>query len=288
MTYKIIALDLDGTLTNSEKIITEKTREKLMEFQKNGGKVVLASGRPTMGILPHAQRLRLKEYGGYILSFNGGCVIDCKTNSVLFQQKLPLSVIPEIMDIIKDYPVGINTYEGSDILVGNCVNEYTELEARINGMGIHYVDNFAEYVQFDVNKCLLQGDPAVILELEQILSEKYKNILGIFKSEAFFLEIVPKGVDKAMSIDRLLKMIGIRTEECIACGDGFNDISMIRYAGLGVAMSNAKQPVKDAADYITLSNDQDGIAHLLKKISKYPGKLPVRSARSIVPEENLY
>ncbi len=274
MQYKIIALDLDGTLTNSEKVITEKTKKRLMEFQKNGGKVILASGRPTMGIVPHAESLCLKEYGGYILAFNGGCVIDCQSGDIMFQQKLPLHVIPEICDIIRDYPVGINTYEGTDILVGNHMNQYTELEAKINGMGIKYTDDFAGYVNFDINKCLIHGDPDVILQLEKILYDKYKDILGIFKSEAFFLEVVPKGVDKAMSIDRLLKMTGLKTEECIACGDGFNDISMIRYAGLGVAMSNAKQPVKDAADYITRSNDEDGIAYLLKKILKIPSKTP--------------
>ena len=269
MKYKIIALDIDGTLTNSKKIITDATKEKIMEFQRSGGKVILASGRPTMGIVPHAEKLELSKYGGYILSFNGGCMIDCKSGEILFQQKLPLNVIPEIMDIIKDYPVGINTYEGENIIAGKTINEYTELEARINGMNIKFVDDFVGYVSFDVNKCLLQGDPSVILELEKILSEKYKGRLSIFKSESFFLEIVPYGIDKAMSIDRLLKMTGIRTEECIACGDGFNDISMIKYAGLGVAMSNAKQPVKDAADYITLSNDQDGIAHLLKKVFRH-------------------
>lgn len=263
MSYKIISLDIDGTLTNSQKVITDKTRQRLIEFQQNGGKVILASGRPTMGIVPHAQTLRLEEYGGYILAFNGGCVIDCKSGDILFQEKLPLSVIPEICDIIKDYPVGINTYKGKDIIVGNNINKYTELEAKINGMDIKYVDDFVSYVDFDINKCLLQGEPEYILELEKILSEKYKGKLGVFKSEAFFLEIVPNGIDKAQSIDRLLGMIGIRTEECIACGDGFNDISMIKYAGLGVAMSNAKPPVKEAADYITLSNDEDGIAHLL-------------------------
>ena len=269
MSYRIISLDIDGTLTNSEKIITEKTRDYLIEFQENGGKIILASGRPTMGIMPHAKTLKMDEYGGYILAYNGGSVINCKNNEIIFQQKLPLSVVPEICEIISDYPVGINTYQGTDIVVGNNINKYTELEARINGMGIKYVEDFPEYIDFDINKCLIQGEPEDILKLEKILSEKYGDRLGIFKSEAFFLEIVPHGIDKAESIDRLLKLIGIKTEECIACGDGFNDISMIRYAGLGVAMSNAKQPVKEAADYITLSNDEDGIAHLLKKLKKY-------------------
>lgn len=262
--YKIIALDIDGTLTNSQKIITPETKRKLMEFQQTGGKIILASGRPVMGIVPHARTLHLDEYGGYILAYNGGCVIDCKTDSIVFQQKLPLSVISEISEIIKDYPVGMNTYQGKDIVVGNQVNEYTELEARINGMGIHFVDDLAGYVDFDINKLLLSGDPAVISELETIIAEKYKGILGVFKSEAFFLEIVPEGIDKALSLDKLLRCIGMKTEECIACGDGFNDISMIQYAGLGVAMANAKAPVRDAADYITLSNDEDGIAYLLR------------------------
>ena len=266
MSFKIISLDIDGTLTNSEKKITEMTRKKLFEFQENGGKVILASGRPTMGIKPYADILRLSEYGGYILAFNGGSMIDCKSGKILFEKTLPPHVIPEIYDIIKDYPVGINTYEGESIIAGRQINQYTELEARINGMKIKFVEDFVGYVDFPVNKCLLQGDPEVILQLEKLLSEKYKGQLGIFKSEAFFLEIVPQGIDKAESIDRLLNMLNISTEECIACGDGFNDISMIRYAGLGVAMSNAKEPVKEAADYITLSNDEDGIAHLLMKL----------------------
>ena len=166
----------------------------------------------------------------------------------------------------KDYPVGINTYEGDKIVVGNDINKYTEIESRINHMDIKYVEDFPEYVDFDVNKCLLQGEPDKILELEGILSEKYRDKLGIFKSEPFFLEIVPQGIDKAMSIDRLLKKIGLSTDECIACGDGFNDISMIKYAGMGVAMENASDTVKESADFITLSNDSDGIAHLLETI----------------------
>lgn len=267
MKYKVMALDIDGTLTNSQKVITEKTKQALFDFQEQGGKIILASGRPTQGIIPHAKSLHLDEYGGYILAYNGGCAIDCKTHDILFQDTLEPEYIPEIYNVIKEYPVGINTYEGDKIVVGHDINKYTELESRINGMDIKYVEDFPEYVDFDVNKCLLQGEPENILELEGVLSEKYKNKLGIFKSEPFFLEIVPQGIDKAMSIDRLLKTIGFTTEECIACGDGFNDISMLKYAGLGVAMDNASDTVKEAADFITLSNDSDGIAHLLEQIN---------------------
>ncbi len=272
MQYKIIALDLDGTLTNSEKIITDETKRWLIGYQLAGGKLILASGRPTYGILDHAKTLHLDRFGGYILAYNGGCVIDCKSGEILFQQTFPRELLPEICDIIKDYNVGINTYQDNNIIAGKNVNKYTEIEAKINGMNIKFVEDFPGYVDFDINKCLLQGEPDEIVKLEAILSEKYKGTLGVFRSESYFLELVPNGIDKAQSIDRLLKMIKIPTEQCIACGDGFNDISMIEYAGLGVAMENAKDSVKEAADVITLSNDNEGISHLLRTLPRGFGR----------------
>ena len=77
MFFKVIALDIDGTLTNSDKVITPKTKEMLMNYQEIGGKIILASGRPTQGIIPHAKTLELEKYGGYILAYNGGCAVDC-------------------------------------------------------------------------------------------------------------------------------------------------------------------------------------------------------------------
>ena len=212
--------------------------------------------------------LRLKEFGGYILSYNGGCIRECKTGRVLYRHSFPLDMIPEICSIIKDYPVGINTYEDNRIIVGQQINQYTELESRINGMPLHFVEDFADYVRFDIVKCLLHGEPEVISRLESILSEKFSDRIGVYKSEPFFLELVPKNVDKAASIDKLLHSIGVATDECIAFGDGFNDISMIRYAGLGIAMSNASEPVKKSADYIARSNDEDGIACLLEEMGR--------------------
>ena len=266
MLFKLISLDIDGTLTNSRKRISPKTRDKLIRFQKNGGIVVLASGRPAEGILPHADTLHLREFGGYILAYNGGCAIDCASGDILFQSTMPCAYIPEICEAIRGRNVGINTYEGEHLIVGNCINRYTEIESRINNMPIHFVEDFAGYVRYDVNKCLLQGEPEEIAELEKLLSAQFDGRLGVFKSEPYFLELVPLGIDKAQSIDRLLSMIGIATEECIACGDGYNDISMLRYAGLGVAMANASDTVKRASDYITLSNDEDGIEYLLREL----------------------
>ena len=100
-------------------------------------------------------------------------------------------------------------------------------------------------------------------ELEKQLQEKYSDVASIYRSEPYFIEIMPKDVNKATSLDHMLEGMGLTRENAICCGDGYNDISMIEYAGLGVAMANAQAPVKDTADFITKSNDEDGILHVI-------------------------
>lgn len=265
MKYKIIVLDLDGTLTNSKKEISPATREALLDIQKRGFKVVLASGRPTPGVVMHAKELQLDEYGGYILSYNGARIIDCKSNTVIFQKTLPAEVIPELHHYALEAGVGIISYDTDKIIAGTDINEYMELEARINHLEIEKVDDFVGYLNYPVNKCLMSGEHEILLEVQKKLKKKYNSLLSIYFSEPFFLEIMPQNVDKAQSLLTLLNTIGISSDEMICCGDGFNDISMIQIAGLGVAMENAQDVVKEAADYITLSNDDDGILQVIKK-----------------------
>ena len=97
------------------------------------------------------------------------------------------------------------------------------------------------------------------------LNEKYHTILSVYRSEPFFIEIMPKNVDKATSLDRMLDSIGLTAEDAICCGDGFNDMTMIKFAGVVVAMGNAQPAVKEAADFITTTNDQDGIVKVIKE-----------------------
>lgn len=265
MKYKIIVLDLDGTLTNSKKEISPATRNALIDIQKQGYKVVLASGRPTPGVIKHANELHLKDYGGYILSYNGAKIIDCRTKETIFQKTLPGEVIPELYQAAADAGVGIISYDEGKVIAGTHIDEYIELEARINGLEINLVKDFVSYIQYPVNKCLMTGKHEILLEVQKKLKTKYNSLLSIYFSEPFFLEIMPQNIDKAQSLLTLLNTIGISSEEMICCGDGFNDISMIQTAGLGVAMENAQDVVKEAADYITRSNDDDGILHVIKK-----------------------
>lgn len=268
MKYEMLVLDLDGTLTNSEKKITPPTREAIIEIQEAGKKVVLASGRPTPGITPLAEELHLKDYGSYILSFNGARIIDCRTGESIYNKTVPNNVIPEIYEMVKDYDVDLITYTDTEILSGIKPNQYTEIESRICNLDIVSVDNFAEAIDFPVNKLLIPGDPSLTVELEKILKEKFHSFLNIYRSEPFFLEIMPQNIDKAHSLQKLLNSIGMTAEQMICCGDGYNDLTMIEYAGLGVAMENAQPIVKEKADYVTKSNDEDGVLYVIDQFMR--------------------
>ncbi|PNV63112.1 Cof-type HAD-IIB family hydrolase [Clostridium sp. chh4-2] len=264
MAYQMIVLDLDGTLTNRDKIITPRTKEALMKAQEQGKTVVLASGRPTYGIMPLAKELKLEEYGGFILSFNGGIIINCRTMETVFQRQLPIESNAGIIHLAEHHRVNILTYEKDWIVVSDPEDEYAVKESVINHLPLHQV-NMMDYVKFQVPKFLMLDDGDYLAMVEP----KVKAVLGknfsVYRSEPYFLEILPKGVDKAQSLARLLESLNLKKEEMIACGDGYNDLSMIEFAGLGVAMENAVLPVRNAADYITLSNNDDGIAHVVEK-----------------------
>lgn len=262
---KVLVLDIDGTLTNSEKQITPATKAGIHEILKRGHKVILASGRPTPGMRRYEQELELEKYGGYLLSFNGGRIVECRSGEIVYQRLLSLSVLPSLYHFAKEHGCGLITYLGDQVISAFEPDEYVRLEARINGLPIRVVENFLEFVDFDINKCLLTAPPEVAPEYERQLRESYQGIASVYRSEAFFIEIMPENVDKATSLDHMLESLGMTRENAICCGDGFNDVSMIKYAGVGVAMGNAKPEVKEAADYVTGTNDEDGLVEVIEK-----------------------
>lgn len=265
MNKKVLVLDIDGTLTNSRKEITPVTKKVIQDIMKKGHKVILASGRPTPGMRRYEAELELEKYGGYLLSYNGAKVIDCQSGEIVYQRLLPLSMVPSLYAFAKEKECGLITYLGETVISAFEPDEYVQLEARINGLPIQRVEHFKEFVDFDINKCLMTAPATKAADFELQLRERYQEVSSIYRSEPFFIEIMPKDVDKATALDRMLEVIGMRREDCICCGDGFNDISMIQYAGVGVAMGNAQKQVKDAADYITASNDKDGLVEVIER-----------------------
>ena len=265
----MLVLDLDGTLTNSKKEITAPTKKALIEIQEAGKKVVLASGRPINGVFPLAKDLQLDRFGSYILSSNGARITRCADGYTVYNRTLPESVIAPIWMVASSFPgLDIMVYDDHNIYSGLDLNEYTELESFVCYMPIVQVEDFVGNIQFPINKLLIAGDPAVVEQAMIVLKKQFHSLLNIYRSEPFYLEIMPRKIDKAYSLQKLLSSLGLNAEDMICCGDGYNDISMLEYAGLGIAMANAQPVVKESADFITLSNDEDGILHVVNQFMR--------------------
>ncbi len=214
---------------------------------------------------PLANALGLDKFGGYILAYNGGEIIDWRTREIMYKNLLDHDVLPYLYECAKKNGFAIVTYENEYVLTEKPDDEYVLKEALLNVMKIKKVDNFLEAVKHPIAKCLIVGEPARLARLEEEMREHLKDRMGVFRSEPYFLELVPKGIDKARSLSVLLDELGLKREELMAAGDGFNDLSMVKFAGMGVAMANAQDVVKENADFITLSNEEDGVAHAVEK-----------------------
>lgn len=263
--YRAIALDLDGTLTNHDKEVTPITRQALMKAQKNGAHIILASGRPTYGIAPIADHLEINKYDGYVLSYNGGKIVKWQTKEEIYSNHLPNDVIPILYNYAKEKSHALLGYSGKEIITEMPDDEYVKEESRINKMQIRKINNLMESLEPNPTKLLMTGDPSLMIKAEEELSELVGNRMDVFRSAPFFIELVPRGIDKAQSLNRLLGLIGLTPNDMIAFGDGYNDLSMLKLAGIGVAMANAVPEVRAEADFITKSNEEDGVAFAIQK-----------------------
>ena len=266
--YKLIALDLDGTLKNSKNKITPKTKEALIKAQQQGVKIVLASGRPTPGLRHEAAELELDQYEGYLLSFNGAHVSDYKTKETIYEQTLTIKEAKSAYDRAKEYGLACMTYEDDVVVTEDNEDEYVIVEGIINDIEVKKIESFKDNLKNPIHKVLLTGKPEYVASIVEEFKQPYGDSLSIYRSAPFFIEVMAQGIDKAASLDRLAKSLGIKQEEVMAFGDGYNDLSMIEYAGMGISMANGVDGVKERANFITLSNDEDGIAYALDKFLK--------------------
>lgn len=264
MAYEMIVLDLDDTLLTSDHTISPKTKQSLLDAQRRGKKVVLASGRPTYAMIDLAKELELARYGSYILSFNGASIIDCQTNESLFSSTLLPETVHRLYDLSKRENIDIHTYVGHEILTERA-NGFTTIEGELTGMDVIVVPDFKAAITEPVVKCLMLAEENRLAEVEQKLQLELAGELAVARSKPFFLEFTEAGVTKGTSLALLAERLGIKQADVIACGDGNNDLTMIEWAGLGVAMANAADTVKEKAQYMTASNDEDGIALVIEK-----------------------
>ena len=263
---RVLALDLDGTLTNDKKIVTPRTRAALDAAAAQGVTIVLASGRPTAGILPLAKELGLDKKGGCVLAYNGGKIVDCTTGEALYQVQLGAEFVPELCEFAARQDVAILTYNSEGIVCERDQDVWANKECFTTKLPMIHVDDLASYVDYPICKMLITLDPARRDAVCAAGKEQFAGRIDLYPSSPFFIEAVPLGVAKDRSLAALLERMGLTRENLMACGDGLNDRSMISYAGVGVAMQNAEDAVKAVADYVTAAdNNHDGVAEAIEK-----------------------
>lgn len=268
---KAIVMDVDGTLATNKKDISKKTKEVLMKAQEMGIILVLASGRPTTGLEDFYKELKMDEYNGMLVSFNGSKVIQCSTNEVLFNEPMSPADGQAVLEHMKKFKVKPMIDKDDYMYVNNVFDNIIRLdngedfniieyESRGGKFKLCEMDDLAAFVDYSLNKILTAGDPAYLREHYQEMMEPFKDNLSCMFTAPFFFEYTAKGIDKAKALDAVFTPLGIKPEEVISFGDGQNDMSIIKFAGIGVAMGNAVNEVKEIANEVTLSNDEDGIA----------------------------
>lgn len=265
MKYKVLALDLDGTLTNSEKKITDRTKESIFKAMEMGVKVVLASGRPVLGIERLAKELRLDEYGGYILAYNGGQIIEYNTGNIISESTVDMSYYYDICECGHKFDVSVLTYNDEGVISEDETAKYVIKEGYNNTIPVIHVDSLYDSVKKTVVKFMVVGEPEELEKALKYMQGKFDGKLNVFLSEPYFMEVTALGIEKASSLERLLNYLNCTREELMAIGDGLNDIPMLKYAGLAVAMDNAYDETKEHADFITKSNNEDGVAYAVDK-----------------------
>ena len=276
MSRKVIIMDVDGTLTNSKKVVTPQTKEALLKAEEAGAVLVLASGRPTSGLMDLAKELEMDKHHGLLVAYNGSTVVDCETMEVLFNQALSVEEGKAVLEHMKKFDrVRPMIDKGEYMYVNNVYDNWItwngkpfdviQYESRGGKFKLCEVDDLAAFVDFPLNKILTTSDPEYLQEHYQEMMEPFKDSLSCMFTGDFYFEFTAQGIDKAKALDTVLIPMGYKREDMIAFGDGHNDASMVAYAGIGIAMENAVQDLKDIADEMTLSNEEDGIAVALYK-----------------------
>ena len=267
MKYKLLVLDVDGTLLNDEREISKRTLAALLKVQQMGVRIVLASGRPTYGLMPLAKTLELGNYGGFVLSYNGCQIIKAQNGEILFERRINPEMLPYLEKKARKNGFAIFTYHDDTLITDSPDNEYIKNEALLNNLKIIREDEFSTAIDFAPCKCMLVSDKEeALIELEQHWEKRLAGTLDAFRSEPYFLEVVPCGVNKANTLGALLEHLGVTREEVIAVGDGVCDVTMLQLAGMGVAMGHSQDSVKVCADYVTASNEEDGVALAVEKL----------------------
>lgn len=262
--YKLIALDMDGTLLKDDKSISKENYTAIQNAKKKGVKVVLATGRPIMGIKRYLEELKLISDTDYAVVFNGALVQSTKSKNILAKNFLSVDDIKILYDLSKKLHVNIHS-----LTLDGCItpktSKYTLLECKNNNMPLKEVDFNNVPKDTTIVKIMFIDEPEILDKAIENIPKEFYDKYTIVKSSAYFLEFINKKVTKGEGVKLLADKLNIDMKDVICMGDHNNDVEMVDYAGLGVAMGNGTSDIKDVANFVTKTNEENGVAYAINK-----------------------
>ena len=266
--YKLVAIDLDGTLVTDEKELTKKTVEVIKEASKKGVKIMISSGRSFYRLERFIDALDLRKENQCTICFNGGMIVENKTKEMLYSKNLNAEEVEELIQLGKALRLPIMIYTKDSHCVEKVPDVVQKNAKNLKGMNLKIVNfddmDFSEKQNYIYKVCFIDK-PEKIIEKRKQISEEILKKYEITSSVPEYLEIVKKGIKKSEAIKVVMEKYDIKQDEVMAIGDGENDIEMLDFAGLGIAMENAKEEVKRFANDVTTSNNHDGVANAIEK-----------------------
>ena len=269
---KMIVLDLDGTLLNSQKVISKKTKEALIKAQEKGIKVVLASGRPSKGMYHIAYELEMDKYDGYLISFNGELVYSMKNKEVLWESVIDNKDAKKILDHLENFDC-IPMIQDDEYMYVNDVYKTIEVEDQKFNI-IQYESRGGNYklserkhlgnnLDFKLYKILVAANPKYLLDNYKEISKPFTNDYNSMFTAIFYYEFTNKNANKGLALKYLSNILNIKLDEVVGFGDDLNDLPFLEIIKHSIAMENANPKIKDKVESICKSNDEDGIAYYL-------------------------
>ena len=266
MAIKLIAIDMDGTLLNPQHQITSRVKAAIAAARDKGVAVVLATGRPFVGIQRHLDELGLVQEGQYCVTYNGALVQKADTGECVAETPVSFTDYLYYEQLSRELGVKFQALTHSHMYTANKdISRFTIHEVGLTGMPLRYraVDEMDTSLVFP--KVMMIDEPEILDAAIARLPPEVHERNTLLKSAPFFLEILHKSVNKGTGVKLLSERLGIQPEEVMALGDQENDLAMIEFAGTGVAMGNAIDSLKAAAQFVTKSNQDDGVAYAIEK-----------------------
>lgn len=262
---RIIAVDIDGTLLSTRGMVLPGTRAEFARARRQGATIVFASGRPVVGLQQLTEKVRLDTAGSVLVGGNGSRSVHADSGAVLARHGLDFELTARIARLAAQHDIVVMMCEDDALIVDRPDEPQVIFEAEGNGQVLRAVSDLTELAEddVDIDKVLMYADPPRLRPFSEAFEAEFAGAVEYSFSAPFYFEATAKGVDKGSALVAVAKALDVPLGEVVAFGDNGNDLPMIQAAGLGVAMANGTAAVREAADRVTASNDEEGIAAVL-------------------------